>query len=353
MTIKASKKKNTKIALTISLISLLTMTLISVNCFLQLNIRIDSETLIDHVPKQTFLPTNVTSINETKILNVLNSSYYNYSSTSLNTNATSLDTLNSTNYSQTDLLQFFFSFRDSTNQEQTLASDGVVPITANNVNETDTQNEENLCNNNSVATLDTVPISLNTSEFDTYTYGGYPVQQPDSTEFNFSFPDNINQGQIAGSDALSLNAYPIQKMEFNATFNTPQINALGFDEMAIFAASNTNTYKGTEFGIRMDLKDGFIYGYVQEPNGTNGDVNFQMVQLMRNDGMMHHYTLILLGSVVAFCVDGANYHYLNFPSNTDYSSLSFSILAVVHRFTNYWDSNGDYMIAGNFTLNQQ
>jgi hypothetical protein len=352
MIIKAFKNENTEIALAIVLISLVTITLISTSCFPQSNIRIKTETLITQVPKQSSLLISLTSINETNSLNVTKSSD-NYSSALLKTDPVSSDALNSTNYAQTDLLQFFFSFRDSTNQEQTVGSDVSRPIAATGVNETDTQNEGNLCNNSSDAALVAVPVSLSTSEFVAYTYGGYPVQQPDSTDFNFSFPDNISQGQIAGSDALTWNVYPIQEMGFDVTFNTPQINALGFDEMAIFATSNTNNYKGTEFGIRMDLKDGFIYGYVQEPNGTNGDVNFQMVELMPNDGMMHHYTLIMLGSVVAFCVDGVNYHYLNFPSNTDYSSLSYSICAVVHRFTDDWNSTGDNMVTGNFMLDQQ
>jgi hypothetical protein len=103
----------------------------------------------------------------------------------------------------------------------------------------------------------------------------------------------------------------------------------------------------------MDLNDGSIYGYIQEPNGNSGDVNFEMLQLMPNDGIMHHYTLIMSGSEVSFYIDGTNYGYLNFPSNSDYSNLSFSICAVVHRFTDGWDSSGDEMIAGNFTLNKQ
>ena len=150
-----------------------------------------------------------------------------------------------------------------------------------------------------------------------------------------------------------MNTYEIQKIDFDAAFITPKISAFGFDEMVIFAASDTTTYKGVEFGIRLDLNDGFIYGYNQEPNGNYGEVNFQMLKLMANDGIMHHYTLIMLGSEVSFCIDGVDYGVLNFPSNTDYSSLSFSILAVVHRFADDWDSVGDNMIVENFSLNQQ
>ena len=117
------------------------------------------------------------------------------------------------------------------------------------------------------AALNAAPNSLDTSKFNTYTYCGYPVQQLEADKLFLSFPDHTNQGQIAGSDAITLDTYSIQTINFDALFITPKINALGFDEMAIFATSDTTIYKGTEFGIRLDLNDGFIYGYVQEPNG--------------------------------------------------------------------------------------
>ena len=126
--------------------------------------------------------------------------------------------------------------------------------------------------------------------------------------------------------------------------------------MVIFAASDTSTYKGTEFGVRMDLKDGFIYGYNQEPGSREpfssfSEVNFRMVGLMPNDGNMHHYTMIMSGTEVTFYIDGVNYGTLSFLSNTDYSSLTFSVLAVVHRFTDDWDAVGDTMTVENFSLN--
>jgi hypothetical protein len=317
MSIKASDKKNTSIALTIALISIITIFFASTSFFSQSNIGLNTETIINQAPKQSSPPVNVTGKNETNSLNATNP-YYNYSSTPINAGPVSLDPLNSTTYKQPDLPQIFFSFP-----------------------------------NNPYVSITVDSISLDASKFITYTYGGYSVQQQDLTQFIFSFPDNASQGQIAGSDALTLNAYPIQKIDFDVTFIAPKINALGFDEMVIFAASDTNTYKGTEFGIRLDLGDGCIYGYNQEPTGNYEDVNFQMLKLTPNDGIMHHFTLIMLGSEISFYIDGLNYGYLNFPSNTDYSSLNFSVLAVVHRFTDDWDSNGDNMIVENFSLNQQ
>lgn len=222
-----------------------------------------------------------------------------------------------------------------------MTKQSALPVSVTGINETDS--------------LATPPISssnwLGASEFTTYTYGGYSVQQPNSKQFIFSFPDKTNQGQLSGSDALSKITLAIQKLDFNASFVTPEINARGFDEMVIFAASNTVTYKGTEFGVRMDLKDGFIYGYIQEPNGIIMDVNFKMLKLMPNDGLMHHYSLIMSGSKVSFYIDSKDCGYLNYPSNTDYSRLNFSVLAVVHRFTDNWSSNGDSMTAGNFSFN--
>jgi len=75
-----------------------------------------------------------------------------------------------------------------------------------------------------------------------------------------------------------------------------------------------SSYKGPEFGIRLDLSDGYIYGYNQEPNLNNEDVHFQMVKLTPNDGAMHHYSIIMLGSEVAFYIDGTDYGHLTFSS---------------------------------------
>ncbi len=299
--------------------------------FSQANLKMNTEEIVNQNLKQSLFPSSTTTINETNSLNATNS-FNNYSSAPLKTDSVSLNTLNSTTYEHLDMTGFFFLSLDSAGQGQIV---GKAP------------------NSNSYAPLTAALISLDASKFVTYTYGGYPVQQPDSTQFNFSFPDNTNQSQLAGSDALAWNFYVIQKMDFDAAFISPKLSALGFDEMAIFAASNTSTYKGTEFGIRMDLKDGCIYGYVQEPNGNIGEVNFKMIELMPNDGIMHHYTILMLGSGVSFLIDGIDYGYLNFTNNTDYSNLGFSICAVVHRFTDGWDSNGDNMLAGNFSLNQQ
>jgi hypothetical protein len=333
MTLKASNNKNILILLTIALILLVTNSLFLMSDFSQANTRTNNKAIFNQDLRQSAFAMGATVTNETNSMNVTNS-YSNYSLAPIKTDPVSLDTPTSPTYTHLDMTGFFFSPLDSTNRGQIAASDSALQINEADINAT-------------------IPISLDASNFVTYTYSGFPVQQPDSTQFIFSFPNNTNQGQLAGSDALSLNNFTIQKMDFDSAFVTPQINAGGFDEMVIFATSDTSLYKGTEFGIRMDLRDGFIYGYIQEPNDNYGDVNFQMLALMPNDGIMHHYTLIRLGSEVLFSIDGSNTGYLTFPSNTDYSSLSFSILAVVHRFTDQWDSSGDNMIAGNFSLNQQ
>lgn len=317
MTGKSNNIKKASIALTIILISLVTIVPIVTNLFNQTTFRTNTtNTIIDQIPSQSPLPTSLTVINETKKQNADNFSG-NLSSSSTDTVPTYTETSKSTSNIQAELTRCFFTLSNS-------------PITS----------------------ITTVPISLNASNFVTYTYYGYPVQQPDSAQFFFSFPDKTNQDQIAGSDAFSCDTFAIQKMEFDAVFNTPKTSALGFDEMVIFATSDPISYKGIEFGIRMDLSDGFIYGYVQEPNGNYGEVTFQMLKLMSNDGIMHHFTVFILGSEVSFFIDGVSYGHLNFSSNTEYSTLSFSILAVVHRFTDDWDSTGDNMTVENFLLNQ-
>ena len=307
---KAINNRNILVVLTIALILSVTLVSILTNYLSQSNFIVNTDTIANQIPKQSSLSTNVPGINETDRLNATNF-YNNNSSAPITTMPISLETLNDPKNNQPNPPQIFSS------------------------------------------SFGMGQISIDALKFSTYTYCGYPVQQPEAAKLFFSFPDNTNQGQTGGSDAITLGTYAIQTINFDAMFITPKINALGFDEMAIFATSDTTIYKGTEFGIRLDLSDGFIYGYIQEPNGYYGEVNFQMLKLGSNDGMMHHYTLIMQVAEVSFYIDGTNYGFLNFPSSTDYSSLNFSILAVVHRFTSDWDSVGDYMIVENFALNQQ
>ena len=354
MIIKASNNRKTAIVLAIALISLVAISSLLTGFFSQANFRISANTIVNQTPKQSSLSPNLTNITETNSLDAVNSSIAFPSMVPISSDPSKSTTYSYGGYTvqHPDPTQPFYPFYDNTNQGQIIGSGVFPPLSATDFNGTDSLDAANSNNSGSSASI-TAAALLGSLNFTTYTYGGYSVQQPDPNQLSFSFPDNTSQGQFAGSDAITVGTYIIQKMDFNATFVTPQINATGFDEMVIFAASDTATYKGTEFGVRMDLNDGFIYGYIQEPNGDNGDVNFQMWNLMPNDGLMHHYTLTLLGSGVSFCVDGTNYGYLNFPSKTNYSSLSFSILAVVHRFTDDWDSSGDNMIVENFSLNQQ
>ncbi|MGA2682658.1 MAG: hypothetical protein ABSF44_12755 [Candidatus Bathyarchaeia archaeon] len=330
MTVKSSKNKNASIAFAIVLISLVIIALNPVTFFSKSKNETNLETIINQTPKPSALQASSVVINQTDSLNLTNP-YGNFSAAS-KTDPASVNTQSPAVYDYPDMSGFSAFLLDNTVQGQVAGSYVTVPTYASDINAA-------------------APISLNASDFVTYTYGGYSVQQPDYSQFNFSFPDSTDQGQLAGSDAVTLNTYAIQKIDFDAAFTASNISALGFDEMTIFAASNTTTYKGTEFGVRMDLQDGFIYGYVQEPNGF-GDVDFQMQQLMPNDGAMHHYALIMWGSGVSFWIDGTDYGYLNFASGTDYSGLSFSICAAVHRFTDGWESSGDNMVVGNFALNQ-
>lgn len=341
MTRKAGKK--TFIALTGLLILLVAILPLLRSGFYQSDSNLNISMIISHALKQSDSSISVTGGNGTNRLNVTDSNsthpFAPPSTVAVSSGNSKLATYTYSDYpvQQPGLTDFLFSLRDDNGQGQSDSSNNVT----GNI-ETDSNNTY----------TNVVAVSLDNSELTTYTYGGYPVQQPDLTDFLFSFPDNISQGQIAGSDAVTLNAYPIQKMDFDATSITPKINATGFDEMVVFATSNITTFKGVEFGIRQDLTDGFIYGYIQEPNGNDGDVTFLMQMLMLNDGITHHYTLTNSGSKVSFKIDGVEYGYLNFPSYNDYSNLTFSVCAVVHRFTNDWNSDGDNMMVGNFSLNQ-
>jgi hypothetical protein len=317
---------------------------------------ISSDTKFVQVPREASLPVDIVSINATNTLNetksaVKNSFILSTTSSIVLENAK----FNENNYGgysiqPPDLSHLYFSVPDNTSQDQTTSLEDPTLPNSSGTNEIDITCVNNLYNDGFSAPPSSELTSLNPSSFSTYTYGGYSVEQTNLNQFIFTFPDSTNQGQISGSDALSLNAYPIQEVEFDAAFVAPRLTALGFDEMAIFLASNTANYKGTEFGIRMGLNNGFIYGYIQEPCGDGGDVDFQMLPLTLNDGMLHHYTLVTSGSNISFFVDGVDYGYLAFPSCNDYSSLSFSVLAVVHRFSDNWDSYGDSLVAGSFYL---
>lgn len=349
MTIKAINK-DIGVRLTIALISLATIIFLLTICSLQTNSKVSTETANIQISRELSSPVNITDVNETNSLNATNYSHNSFYAPSKK-DIISLEILNQSIYEPQGLSQLNLLFLDSTDQDQIAGSEITLPQSFTGISETNRLDIVDSFGNSSVSS-GSVPILLDTLKFITYNYGGYSVQRTDSNQFVFSFPNNTNQGRIAGSDALTLNTFAIQKIDFDAAFITPKINAFGFDEMVIFAASNIITYKGTEFGIRMDLKDGLIYGYVQEPNDTYGEVSFQMLKLIPNDGIVHHYTLIMLNSEVSFYIDGVDYGYLNFPTYADYSNLQFSILAVVHRFTDDWDSSGNTMIVKNFSLNQ-
>lgn len=316
------------IALTITLIFVLTVTIVLTNCLPQSNLVINTN-MINNPPHQSPAPTNITQNNATGN-NTTN--YHNTTSEPLITVPSLIETSHSKLFTYNQSLPIFYSLLWAGSSLQMSGSDKLMT---------------------NLGVTDFSSVSLDASMFVAYAYGGYPVQQNGLTQFLFLFPDLTNQGQLAGSDAVTYEKYAIQRMDFDASFVTPKVGAYGFDEMAIFAASDTTTYKGIEFGVRMDLKNGFIYGYIQEPEGMDGEVSFQMLELMFNDGVMHHYTLVAVGFEVSFFIDGADYGYLSFPSGTDYSDLSFSVCVVVHRFSDLWDSNGDFMIVDNFLLNQQ
>jgi len=355
MTVQVSKRKNISRVLTVAITLTVIIAIVLGSCFTQPYFKVNLDSIVPISPIKTSPPICLTGINEANIKNATDS-VHNYSSAPLNTAHISLHSPNLTMDNPPDQSQLFSSFLDNIGSIQAAESAAAlrayqVQTSIINTDEPNSLNVANPFNSDSSLPLNSSLISLNIANFTTYTYGGYPVQSPDPTTFCFSFPDQTNQGQIAGSDAITSNTYSIQQVDFDATFTTPKIGALGFDEMVIFATSNTFTYKGTEFGIRMSLMDGLVCGYIQEPTGIPGEVDFQTLNLMPNDGITHHYTLIVGDSQVSFYIDGINYGYLNFGSNNDLSNTAFSLCAVVHRFSDNWDSNGDNMTVENFSIN--
>ena len=341
------------IELTITLLSLVLIMFVVTGCFQQPNHRVNAATMVNQSLKQeTFLKTNSPDLNKTSNGVEVTNLYDNSSMAPPKASPTSNIQKLEKNIQPDSKSQLSYSIPHFTDNYQITESNEIPLIINTNIIGEESSDATNSNNSYSVTPI-IAPSSFDTLNFNTYSYAGYSVQQPESNQFFFSFPDNTNQGQLSGSDAITLNTYSIQKLDFDAIFVAPNFNAFGFDEMVIFAASNTITYKGIEFGIRLDLNDGFIYGYNQEPNINNEDVNFQMLKLIPNDGTMHHYSITMLSSEVAFYIDGTDTGHLTFPSQTDYSNLPFSILAVVHRFTDDWNSTGDNMTVENFKLNQQ
>jgi hypothetical protein len=339
--------------LIVTLVSLLIITSVLTSSLPQSN-NANFATTINNNLKQLSAETSISGINKTANNPETVNLHSDYNSTSSTTTSNSANKTKFAANTQTNpQSQLLYSFPDFTINNQ-LTGSTTFPSTGNKEsNGEESSDTSNINNNEFAAPITTTSFSANSLNFTTYTYGGYLIQQSDTNQFFFSFPNNTCQGQIAGSDIVSINTYIIKKMDFDAIFTAPKINALGFDEMAVFAASDTNTYKGQEFGVRLDLSDGYIYGYNQEPNVNIEGDNFQMLQLTLNDGATHHYSVVLLGSEVAFYIDGTDYGHLTFPSQTDYSNLPFSIVAVVHRFTDDWDSTGVNMKVENFNLNSQ
>jgi hypothetical protein len=350
---KASTNMKKALALIVTLISLLIITSVLTSSLPQSNY-VNIATTVNNSLKQASTETSLSNINKTTNNPETASLHSDYNSTLSTTTSNSANSTKfSTKADTNPQSQLSYSFPDFTNNHQLTGSDTLPPISSVDIYGEENAYASNFNNNDSATPITTASSSVNTLNFTTYTYGGYLIQHPSTNQFFFSFPNNTCQGQIAGSDIVSVNTYIIKKMDFDAIFTAPKISALGFDEMAVFAASDTNTYKGQEFGIRLDLSDGYIYGYNQEPNVNNEGDNFQMLQLALNDGATHHYSIVLLGSEVAFYIDGTDYGHLTFPSQSDYSILPFSIVAVVHRFTDDWDSTGDNMTVENFNLNSQ
>jgi hypothetical protein len=350
---KASINMKKSLTLIVTLISLVIITSVLTSSLPQSN-HVNFATTENNSLKQELTETSLSGINKaSNIPNAANLHFDYYSVPSTATSNSANKTKLATNTQAYFQSQLFYSIPDFPNNYELTGSDNLPLISSADINGQESADASNFNNNDSAVPITAASSSVNTLNFTTYTYGGYLIQQSVPNQFFFLYPNSTCQDQMAGSDCVTLNSYTIKNMDFDVLFIAPKIGALGFDEMAVFAASDTNTYKGPEFGIRLDLSDGYIYAYNQEPNVDIEGINFQMLKLTPNDGATHHYSMVFFGSEVAFYIDGTDYGHLTFPSQTNYSNLPFSILAVVHRFTDDWDSTGDNMTVENFNLNSQ
>jgi len=149
-----------------------------------------------------------------------------------------------------------------------------------------------------------------------------------------------HDGKLGVNDAVSLRSYALGTLSFLATFvngTRAQGHPRGFsDELVVFAASDVTTYQGYEFGVRLSLSDGFVYGYWQSPLPTGG-VLFKEHRLFANDGRSHQYSFRLAGGAISYSVDGTQRLTEFYPT---IPISGFYVVATAHRASEGWSDAG-------------
>jgi hypothetical protein len=164
--------------------------------------------------------------------------------------------------------------------------------------------------------------------------------------------DPATGGKLAVDDAVSVASYDLGALSFTATFvngTITQGKPTAFaDELVVFAASDITTYKGFEFGVRLGLTDGMVYGYWQYPQ-AGGGVVFKEQPLFPNDGRAHTYMLSLSGSTISYSVDGQRVIVAVYPT---LPPRAFHVITTAHRESAGWSASGLALSVADVTVRQ-
>ncbi len=153
MTKKVGNYKNTAFALTIALISIVIIMSILTSSQLQLNSKINADTIINQIPNQSSLPTSLTNINQTNGLNETNFQI-NSSNPNLTTNPIALKS--STN-KQPPINPLYFSLADNIYEGQITGPDATL---ISNAGGSDSVNSSNNFSSRHILTADILFSSL-------------------------------------------------------------------------------------------------------------------------------------------------------------------------------------------------
>ncbi|OGS50919.1 MAG: hypothetical protein A3K65_06565 [Euryarchaeota archaeon RBG_16_68_12] len=156
---------------------------------------------------------------------------------------------------------------------------------------------------------------------------------PDSEDCPKNFMDAVSTSRIGAG------------LRFRAAFRGAAVAPNPSDEIAVFAADDTVSWVGKEFGFRCSLADGVLYGYMQDgTHRPDGYTFLRNVPLGVCDGTVHEYVArarSVGGSNAAeFFVDGVRVGRIVRLGPESYADGRYTMVATTHRWEGGWDSTG-------------
>ncbi|MDE1849588.1 MAG: hypothetical protein KGI00_02550 [Candidatus Micrarchaeota archaeon] len=172
-----------------------------------------------------------------------------------------------------------------------------------------------------------------------------------SRKFTLPYPERIAEGRRHSFvDVIGIKPIRISSLEFNATFTAKCGSGYMFDEMVVLAANDISTWDGQEFGIRLRMDNGMIYGYIQDGRhimSGNPNNHFVDAELIRNDGKAHRYRIRVdregKRDAIGFWVDGKPRNRIVFAPRQEFTKQRYYVVMTTHRWGNGWDSGGSKM----------